>query len=188
MFTEIPVLLARALKLINKSPSCIRWVLFKALHFLGLRMTYIVCCTFKSRVSISYGPLALLELSPTDYQNQMCYGGLFFQWRSAGQGVPQMGLDSLTPQGGPVCLWYSLYLWVSYPRVWFLTTSLTHSTFLMWLFLLSLAMKQLFCLSQVVFTVNCTICSCRFDVSVRESELKILLLFHLPNHPWSRID
>lgn len=79
MFTEIPVLLAHALKLVNKSPSYISQVLFKVLHLLDLRVTYTVCYTFKSQVSISYSPLALREINPTDYQNELSCEGLFFQ-------------------------------------------------------------------------------------------------------------
>ena len=62
---------------------------------------------------VSYRPLIFLKLGPADFQRQTS------SWyRSLGQGVSNIGLDPLTPQGWPPCLESSSFLWVAVPGVW----------------------------------------------------------------------
>lgn len=53
-------------------------------------------------------PIAILEVSPSDFQSQILWG-LTFQYSS-----PDVGLKAFTPQGGPVNLYYTFHLWVSH--------------------------------------------------------------------------
>ena len=58
---------------------------------LGLRACEILLLLFKSRVSVSYSPLALSYASPTGLQSQMLWGLIF--WCNTGLGSPVWGLD-----------------------------------------------------------------------------------------------
>lgn len=62
-----PCLSGHALKLENKSPSCMAQACFKLLSLLNLGAGEFVCKPFKSRLSVSYSTLDLLKLSPTDF-------------------------------------------------------------------------------------------------------------------------
>lgn len=63
-----------------------------------------------SGVSVYYSPSAFLELSPTDFQNQMLWGLIFLLLVSR-TGVPFVGLEIVSPQRGPPYLCYPSNLW-----------------------------------------------------------------------------
>lgn len=66
---QIPACLAHALKFVNKSPFIYNPGAFQsAIFVLGLGPSDMACWLFKSGVSVFYSPLALLELSPTDFE------------------------------------------------------------------------------------------------------------------------
>lgn len=50
------------------------------------------------------------------------YEGSYSWCRSQGPEVPDMGHESLTPQGGPSHLWYSSYFRIMAPVVWLVTS------------------------------------------------------------------
>ena len=68
---------------------------------LGLRAREILHAPFKSRVSVSYSPVALLNISPAGFQSQV-FWGLIFLLQDHWAGEPDVGLGSLAPWGGPL--------------------------------------------------------------------------------------
>ena len=70
---------------------------------LGLGMCEILHVPFKTRVSVSYSPLAVLYASPTGLENQT-FSGLIFLMQNRQAGEPNVGLGLLTPWGGPLQL------------------------------------------------------------------------------------
>lgn len=73
-----------------------------------------VCVTFKSRISVSYCPLILLDTSPTGFQILMLLV-FFFLLRVSWSVEPNMGITSLIPQREPLLLMLvsqSLEVWV----------------------------------------------------------------------------
>lgn len=104
-----------------------------AASFLCFRLNYSVCWVFKVRDLVS--PLALLELrpddflelSPTDFQNQLLWGCIF-PVKVSRAGVPSVRIDHLAAP----FLGYLSCLQVVPLGVWFLITSLSLVLFLMW--------------------------------------------------------
>ena len=74
---------------------------------LGLRECEILCVLFKTGVSLSYIPLALLHASPTRLQCQM-FGEFVFLEQYPEWGSSMWGLDSLLLHS-----WLSSHLWVA---------------------------------------------------------------------------
>ena len=66
---------------------------------LGLRASEFVSVPFKSGVSVSVSPLALLELSPIDFQSQQLWG-LIFLVQVPRVGMLNTGLEPFAPQEG----------------------------------------------------------------------------------------
>ena len=69
----------------------------------GPRVCEILCAPFNGGVSVSYGPLGLLYVSPTDLQSQMLWG-LIFPVQDPWAGEPDMVLGLLVPWGEPLQL------------------------------------------------------------------------------------
>ena len=68
-----------------------------AASVLGLKVSEFVRVPFKSRVRVSYSSPALLDTSPAGFQTQMLLWGLIFLVQVPRAGVPDVGLEPLSP-------------------------------------------------------------------------------------------
>lgn len=116
----LPQLLEEVLSDSCPSGTCPKWV-NKSLTYgpgpfqaaasaLDFWKSEIMSGTFKSRVSVSYSPLVLPELSPDDFSKPDIMGAHFYlqEW-----GMPNMGFEPLTSRGRPPCLCHPFCLWVT---------------------------------------------------------------------------
>lgn len=69
---------------------------------LGLGESEFLPVPFKKRVSVSYSPPALSELSPAVFLKPDAMRGLVFPVQFSWTGEPRVGFVPLTPQGGPL--------------------------------------------------------------------------------------
>lgn len=145
---------------------------------LGLRANEYVQEPFESRVSVSYSPLVLLDVSATGFQSQMFWELVFLVQ------IPRAWCGTQTPWSSG---WSSVFvmslLLVSHnsggegPGK---TTSLFLPPISTWLFFLChLLRKSCFAGLQVLFRENCSICSCSYRVTGGGGELRIFLCLHL---------
>lgn len=78
---------------------------------LDLGVCEILPASFKSGVSLSSSPLALLFASPTGLQSQM-FRELIFLTQGPQTGEPNLGLSTLVLWGKSLQLWLFSHLWV----------------------------------------------------------------------------
>lgn len=72
-----------------------------AAFVLGHRTSKFVHRPYKSRLLVSYNPLALLQLSPDNFKSQLLWGLIFLVL-----GLSGVELEPLTHWGEPLFLWY----------------------------------------------------------------------------------
>lgn len=83
------------------------------------RVSEFVCVPFKSRVSVSYSPPVLPDVSPVDFQSQMLWAMVFLVQVSQ-TGELNVGLTPLSFRRTSVVV-ISSHFWVARPGVWVLT-------------------------------------------------------------------
>ena len=129
--------------------------------------------SFQSGVSDS--PLALLNVSSSDFHRQTLWGLVFLAEPYAWELL--VGFRSLTLQGGFLCLWQSYCLWVTKWEVWILSVWHLHPSYPLpcGSFCISLA-AGLFSACLVAFPINSFFVNSCFGVCMEGGDLRLFLL------------
>ena len=137
----------------------------------------ILCTPFKSGVSVSYRPLAVLYASPTSLQSQMFWRFIFLV-QEPWAGEPVCG--ACTPHTlGRTSAVVTIFSFVGH--LWVLTILSLRPSYLSYCgsFFISLVWKTFSASLQVVLIDSCSINSCNLGVPMGGGKLRVFLLCHL---------